>query len=98
MVSLPGDSASSARLVTAPYTIAAPAQISATSTPCSVRKLSKGTSLGQDKAKRRPRGPSREGAQDIDCGALLPRNPQSSGALGVAGALLLRLGRLRAGG
>ena len=45
MVSLPGDSASSARLVTRPYTTAASAQTSATTTPWSVRNSDKETSL-----------------------------------------------------
>ena len=41
IVSLPGESASSERAVTTPYTSAAPPQTSATSTPWFVRKLVK---------------------------------------------------------
>ena len=43
--SLPGESASSDRIVSSPYTIASPAQISATTTPWSDRKSVKGTPL-----------------------------------------------------
>ena len=43
MTSLPGESASSERLVTRPYATAASAQISATTTPWSARKSDKGT-------------------------------------------------------
>ena len=45
MTSLPGDSASSARLVTRPYPTAASAQTSATTTPWSDRKSDKGNGL-----------------------------------------------------
>ena len=45
IVSLPGDSASSARLVTRPYPTATSAQTSATTTPWSVRNSDKETSL-----------------------------------------------------
>src|SRR3954467_9970351 len=50
MVSLPGDSASSERVVNTPYATASNAQITATSAPRSDRKLDKGTPLDSDKA------------------------------------------------
>src|SRR3954447_1775976 len=50
MVSLPGDSASSERVVSTPYATASNAQITATSAPWSDRKLDKGTPLDSDKA------------------------------------------------
>ena len=54
MVSLPGDSASSERVVTTPYATASNAQTTASNAPWSDRKLDTRTSLDSDKAKRRP--------------------------------------------
>src|SRR3954453_603298 len=56
MVSLPGDSASSERVVNTPYATASNAHITATSAPWSDRKLDKGTPLESDK-KGSPCGP-----------------------------------------
>ena len=55
MVSLPGDSASSDRVVTTPYATASNAQTTASNAPWSDRKLGqRGPSLDSDNAKRRP--------------------------------------------
>src|SRR5829696_8218809 len=105
MVSLPGESAISDRLVTAPYTTAAAAQTSATTTPWSVRKLDKENLSGSGQSERRRpdlaaaggRAVYREGRRE----RLLPRNPEPAGALGRAGARLIRrrlLGRRLAAG
>src|ERR1044071_8594756 len=50
MVSLPGDSANSERVVSTPYATASNAHITATSAPWSDRKLDKETPLDSDKA------------------------------------------------
>ena len=64
MVSLPGDSASSERVVSTPYATASNAQTTATITPWSDRKLDKGTPLDSDKAETTART-GRRGARGV---------------------------------
>src|SRR3954471_5476421 len=64
MVSLPGDSASSERVVNTPYATASNAQITATSAPWSDRKLDKGTPLDSDKSETAARA-GRRGARGV---------------------------------
>src|SRR4051794_6868422 len=97
MVSLPGDSAISDRLVTAPYTTAAAAHTSATTTPWSVKKLDKGNLSGSGQSERRRPDLAAAGGRAVYREArrerLLPRNPEPPGALSRAGVwgFLLRL-------
>src|ERR1700754_2819836 len=74
MVSLPGDSASSERVVKTPYATASNAQTTATSAPWSDRKLDKRSPLDSDKAETTARETTgRRGARGYYRGGLSER-------------------------
>src|SRR3954449_10309085 len=96
MVSLPGDSASSERVVSTPYATASNAQITATSAPWSDRKLDKGTPLDSDKSRNGSPGRAAvERGESTARSGLLPRHPQAPGRLGRSRAAFGRLFLLR---
>ena len=98
MVSLPGDSASSERVVTTPYATASNAQTTASSTPWSDRKLDTKNPSGLRQSETTAlSGPPYERREST--ARLLAGDPESSGGLRRTRSLRVFRGRLaRRGG